>query len=802
MFNPLKSKDSALNFSLVAIGGLCCFMLGLYLYLGQQARVELEQILPHELSAVEGDIKRNFNGASEFLVALSEDLETQRLDESSFQRRAASYAAKHPEVVRIEWSNAHFFYHDIFPHDGNQGDLGSLITIDQPETALRAAQRTRRPVFSSVYLAPDARRAVSLFVPIYFGDRFDGAFSILFSLDSLLSDSLPKWAKDKYDVSLVDGKNQIVSRLSSGKPLVRGLSAKGGIDLTEESLYINLRPYSTGMDWQQVALFILGMSVLIGVAFAIYELTAEVRRRKLTGEKLAEAKELAETANAAKSQFVASVSHEMRTPLGALLGYADLILKSDETSEDTLRCLHAIRRNGQNLLQLINDLLDLSKLEAGLLDVNKEEFSLLKIFEELAQTFYNECKVKNLDLILESDGLVPERILSDEAKLRQILTNLIGNAVKFTEQGSVRVSVSVRVTGNHPMLNVVVADSGIGMTEQQKQRLFQSFSQGDSTITKRFGGTGLGLAISKKLATLLQGNLVLTYSEPQRGSVFTLSLDPGPLENMAFVRLKINAEKLLSDVASRGAEKDDVKRLRGLSVLVAEDGFDNQIIIREYLENAGATVIVARDGIEAVEMAQVSQTDVILMDVQMPELDGYQATRQIRAMGYSVPVIALTANAMLGERERCMAAGCNDYLTKPLDAEKLFSMILQQTRLNGGQKANERATEVSSALMSTLADDPRVLNVLEQFLGRLPLRIEALNEAAEERKWGKLAKLAHTLRGTVGNYGYPTMALICQQLEDLAATGAPDEEECEQLLRELGDLSQRAQFVVLRDGFH
>ncbi len=415
-----------------------------------------------------------------------------------------------------------------------------------------------------------------------------------------------------------------------------------------------------------------------------HELVAQRQELKAINEELLATRQSADDANMAKSEFLANMSHEIRTPMTAILGFTETMLDPDQSDSEKLGAVHTVRRNGEHLLQIINDILDISKIEAGKLEVERIRCSPVQLVTDVKSLMQVRADEKSLAFDIEYIGPVPKTIESDPTRLRQILVNLIGNAIKFTETGGVRlitrfVDDAEDGRGGRPKGTVMqfdVLDTGIGMTAEQTGKLFQAFAQADSSTTRRFGGTGLGLMISKRLANMLGGDITVE-STPGKGSMFRVTVTTGSLDGVKMLDDPTTATIIRSE--DTPASKSNAGKLDG-RILLAEDGPDNQRLISFVLKKAGATVTIVENGKLAVEAALATRDeghpfDVLLMDMQMPVMDGYEATSLLRQKGYSGPIVALTAHAMASDRDKCIKAGCDDYVTKPIDRPKLIDLV-------------------------------------------------------------------------------------------------------------------------------
>lgn len=412
------------------------------------------------------------------------------------------------------------------------------------------------------------------------------------------------------------------------------------------------------------ALAITGIAATLLFFSLLTRVKRDMARVLSLDEQLLAAKAKAEEANEAKSRFLANVSHEIRTPLGLIIGLMDLLVENSLEPAERALYTCSVQRNGRLLLQVVNDLLDISKIEAGHLKIESQPFDLRTAIDDVLKTVTLRAKEKGLAFNVTWVGSVPRLIAADEIRLRQVLLNIIGNAIKFTPYGHVDVSIEWKNTPDLAAgtLLVTVQDSGVGLSDDQKERIFQPFGQADSGTCRHFGGTGLGLVISRQLCRAMGGDLKLVSSSPSKGSIFSISI--------AAIAGTDELPSAIQPAFSRHS-------LTGHNVLLAEDSTDNQMLISRLLRHAGASVEIANNGREAINACTKCRFDVVLMDIQMPEVDGYAATQELRKRGYDGPIVALSAHAMSEDTQRSLEIGCNYHLTKPINRNDLIAIVSQ-----------------------------------------------------------------------------------------------------------------------------
>ena len=526
-----------------------------------------------------------------------------------------------------------------------------------------------------------------------------------------------------------------------------------------------------------------------GVLISFDDITELEEKEK----QLIQSKQEAEQANQAKSDFLANMSHEIRTPMTAIMGFTEVLKReyskrgSSGVDADNLRYLNTIGSSSQHLLDLINDILDLSKVEAGRVEVEQVLCSVHWIIQDVIQVMRERAEEKGLTLEYVPNGPLPETIQSDPARLRQILINLIGNAIKFTERGSVEVTTCLVEGGTEPMMSIGVIDSGIGMTSTQTQSVFSAFVQADSSITRRFGGTGLGLSICKRFAEALGGGVAVS-SEAGKGSVFTVTIPAGQIKGATL----LSPEQLTAHGQSLKPRENGRWVFQSADVLVVDDSLENRELLTLVLEGLGLNITTACDGAEALDALARRSFELVVMDVSMPVMDGYTAVGKMREQGLTLPVIALTAHAMIGSEERCVEAGYSGYLSKPINFDQLAERLaldlecsfvddeaepaprelIEAVNSHSGASYDQRSSagvfgeNIDTPILSSLASSgDRYQSIILRFVDRLQQQILAIEQALQKQDFARLEDLGHWLKGSAGSVGFHDFDEPGQELE-------------------------------------
>ncbi len=503
-------------------------------------------------------------------------------------------------------------------------------------------------------------------------------------------------------------------------------------------------------------------------------------------------------ASKTKSDFLANMSHEIRTPLNGILGFTDMLLRDDErtTEEDRAQWLGIIQSSGQHLLQLINNILDISKVESGEIDLEMTPCDLTSTLTYLASVMRIHATDKMIDLKVESSGRLPKSIITDPTRFRQILTNLVANAIKFTDTGSVTMRTHLRDTGDEQVAIIIeIIDTGMGIPEDKLESIFEPFSQAESSITRNFGGTGLGLTISRNLTMAMGGTLCVSSIEGA-GSTFTVSL---PIGRASEIEYQEDSQNESAHCDQAPITKKSVKdRLSG-HVLLVDDGQTNRQLISLILKRAGAKVTTANNGQEGFDRATKTDFDLILMDMQMPIMDGYTASTMLREHGITTPIIALTASAMARDRKRCIGAGCSDYLTKPVNIEELIDHAAQWmnnpkalSQADDETDTTRVSPQTSSALVSTLPmDDPELREIVLSYIESLPEQLTDIELAHENENYLLLSSIVHKFIGLGGMVGLEPLTVAAIALKECVL--CEEFEEIAHAIAELRDITARAQ---------
>jgi len=578
--------------------------------------------------------------------------------------------------------------------------------------------------------------------------------------------------------------------------------------LLDESIELQKQYANEALDAAQqkfnytMASFLLLLTVLLTIGaltarVVVYYAGNKNKALALKNLELQNARARADEATRAKSEFLANMSHEIRTPLTTIIGFSETLTDPDLKTDDRRRAVTAIQNSGRHLYDIINDVLDISKIEAGKLEMESIPVSPLDLVKDAVCIMEQKASERGLQLRTEFHWPLPKTIHSDPTRLKQILLNLCGNAVKFTPSGTITLGLSLDAPARRVVFTVT--DTGIGMSEEQVEQVFAPFRQADKSTTRNFGGTGLGLSISQQLARRLGGDITCS-SRLGEGTCFTVTVDAGEPSQWEW----LEPEETQNEVCVTPTLQVAPPRLQG-RVLLAEDTADIQALLVMLLQKAGLTVDTVDNGAAALRQVRDAQYDIILMDMQMPVMDGLTAMAQLRDSGVDRPIVALSANASQRDRQRCLQAGANDFVVKPVDVAQLYEVL--QRYVSPAAPAAEPSVQPQCApsVQPLSGIDLELQQMVDSFVSRLPDTVGEITTYYRQKQWPELAASSHRLKGAGGAFGFPELSVISQQIMEQVRQPAGGEEPMPELpkqeLRELIDrLNQTCRQITKKAG--
>ena len=533
----------------------------------------------------------------------------------------------------------------------------------------------------------------------------------------------------------------------------------------------------------------LSLSILFGIIIALTAwLIARVMSRVITqknielvqnNQQLEKVSIQALEATRTKSEFLAIMSHEIRTPLTSIIGFAEVLAEPTTKIEDRENLTKTIVKNGRHLLKIINDILDISKIEANRMEFENTYFSPVELINDVEDTIKNQFKEKGIQLYIEYQFPIPNVICNDVLRIKQIILNLCSNALKFTKSGKVTIKIHSDI--DNEKIYFTVIDSGIGLTDEQISKIFDAFTQADSSTTRQYGGTGLGLSLSKQFAEKMGGTITVE-SLLDIGSQFSVSIRTG----------KIDKQQLITGEPELPEKNDSIKYQYDFSyhvkgnILIAEDNHDNQQLLSILLSETGAKLTFVENGQHAVDKALAKHYDLIFMDMQMPVMGGIEATKLLRQASYEFPIIALTANAMKSDHDMCISAGCNDFLTKPINKEKLFHTIYKYLEIDS--EVDESKLEINK----NKDRSEKLQALIKSFVKGIPLRMESIKKSRNEKNWQEMKNELHKIKGVGTSMGFPDITLSAAKLEAEVMRENENEIEIDKLLVEMNRVCEQA----------
>jgi signal transduction histidine kinase/DNA-binding response OmpR family regulator len=520
-----------------------------------------------------------------------------------------------------------------------------------------------------------------------------------------------------------------------------------------------------------MASFLLVLTVLLSIGIVIARVVVHYAGNKnkalaLKNLELEIARTKADDTTRAKSEFLANMSHEIRTPLTSIIGFSETLADVDLSAQDRRRAVAAIRNSGRHLFDIINDVLDISKIEAGKLEMEAIEVSPMDLVQDTVCIVEQKATERGLQIRTQFDLPLPKTIISDPMRIKQILLNLCGNAVKFTQSGSITVGLGFDAAARQMIFSVT--DTGIGMTPEQVAQVFAPFHQADKSTSRYYGGTGLGLSISKQLAQRLGGDIICD-SELGNGTRFTLRVAAGETDTAQWIE-ELDAP---NDYCAQPAARIAPPQLCG-RVLLAEDTPDIQALIKMLLKKTGLAVKAVDNGADALQQALRERYDLVVMDMQMPVMDGLAAIQQLRQSGFDQPIVALTANATQEDKNRCIHAGADNFVVKPVDVAVFYNILsqylpeqpLQPLPQDTPQRVQEHSVAAAPSVLAAdvAAIDDEMQRMVNDFVHRLPVTVQEITTYYQNKQWRELAISSHRLKGAGGAFGFPELSEISDQI--------------------------------------